>query len=88
MGVRFEEKEIPADMLEQCQSAREYMLESAAEATEELMDAHLESGDLSEAEIKQGLRLRTLSNEVVPTFCGSAFKNKGVQSMLDAVIDS
>jgi elongation factor G len=87
MGVRFEEREIPADMVEQCQYYREQMLEAAAEASEELMDAYLEDGDLSEAQIKQGLRLRTLSNEVVPAMCGSAFKNKGVQSMLDAVIE-
>ncbi len=87
MGMRSEEKAIPADMIEACQSARENMLEAAAEASEELMDAYLNDGDLSEAQIKQGLRIRTLSNEVVPTLCGSAFKNKGVQSMLDAVVD-
>ncbi|NKB38055.1 MAG: elongation factor G [Gammaproteobacteria bacterium] len=87
MGVRFEEKAIPADMIESCQVAREHMLEAAAEASEELMDAYLNDGDLSEAQIKQGLRIRTLSNEVVPTLCGSAFKNKGVQAMLDAVVE-
>ena len=87
MGVRFEEKEIPADMLKQCQQYREKMVEAAAEASELLMDAYLEKGGLSEKQIKQGLRARTLSNEIVPALCGSAFKNKGVQSMLDAVID-
>lgn len=87
MGVRFEEKEIPADMLEMCTQYRENMLEAAAEASEELMDAYLESGELDVAQIKQGLRIRTLSNEIVPALCGTAFKNKGVQSMLDAVID-
>ena len=63
------------------------MVESAAEANEELMNKYLESGDLSEEEIKQGLRLRTISTEIVPMLCGSAFKNKGVQAMLDAVVD-
>ena len=87
MGVRIEEKEIPADMVKQCQQYREKMLEAAAEASELLMDAYLEKGELSEEQIKQGLRARTLSNEIVPALCGSAFKNKGVQSMLDAVID-
>ncbi len=87
MGVRFEEKEIPADMLEECNQYREEMLESAAEASEELTSDYLENGCLSEEQIKQGLRLRTLNNEIVPVLCGSAFKNKGVQSMLDAVID-
>jgi elongation factor G len=87
MGVGFEEKEIPADMLEQCNEYREQMLEAAAEASEELMHSYLEEGDLGEEQIKQGLRIRTLRNEIVPALCGSAFKNKGVQSMLDAVID-
>ena len=63
------------------------MVESAAEANEELMNKYLESGELSEAEIKQGLRTRTINNEIYPMLCGSAFKNKGVQAMLDAVID-
>ena len=63
------------------------MLESAAEANEELMNKYLESGDLSEDEIKQGRRIRTISNEIVPMLCGSAFKNKGVQAMLDSVIE-
>ncbi len=87
MGMTFSEEEIPADMAELCQEWREHMLEAAAEANEELMEKYLEHGDLNEGEIKKGLRIRTLSNEIVPTLCGSAFKNKGVQSMLDAVID-
>jgi elongation factor G len=87
MGVRFEEKEIPAEMLDECHFYREQMLEAAAEASEELTDAYLGDGDLSEEQIIQGLRIRTLSNELVPALCGSAFKNKGVQSLLDAVID-
>ncbi len=87
MGMRFEEKEIPADMVNQCQEWRERILEAAAEANEELMEAYLEAGDLTEEQIKRGIRERTLSNETVPILCGSAFKNKGVQCMLDAVID-
>ena len=63
------------------------MVETAAEANEDLMNKYLETGDLSEEEIKQGIRIRTLSNEIVPMVCGSAFKNKGVQAMLDGVID-
>jgi elongation factor G len=87
MGVKFEEKDIPEDMLAECKKWRENMLESAAEANEELMDTYLNDGDMSVEQIKKGLRMRTLANEVVPTLCGSAFKNKGVQTMLDAVID-
>jgi elongation factor G len=87
MGMRFEERDIPADLLDASREWREKMLEAAAEASEELMDKYLESGELSPDEIRQGLRLRTLKNEVVPTLCGSAFKNKGVQALLDAVID-
>jgi elongation factor G len=87
MGVRFEEKDIPADMLELCQQYREGILEAAAEASEELMDSYLENDVMNDEQIKQGLRLRTLNNEIVPVLCGSAFKNKGVQSMLDAVIE-
>jgi elongation factor G len=86
-GMRFEEREIPADMLEDAKQWREKMVETAAEANEELMNKYLEEGDLSMADIKQGLRIRTLSNEIVPMLCGSAFKNKGVQAMLDAVLD-
>ncbi len=86
-GMKFEEREIPAELLENAKLWREKMLETAAEATEELMNKYLEEGDLSIADIKQGLRMRTINNEIVPMLCGSAFKNKGVQAMLDAVID-
>ena len=86
MGTTYEEKDIPADMLDACNEWREHMLEAAADATEELMEKYLEAGDLSEAEIREGIRARTLANEIVPTLCGSAFKNKGVQAMLDATI--
>ena len=86
-GMRFEERDIPADMAEDAKSWREKMVETAAEANEELMDKYLEEGDLSVADLKKGLRIRTLANEVVPMLCGSAFKNKGVQAMLDAVLD-
>jgi elongation factor G len=87
MGMAFEEQEIPEGMLGLCQRWREKMVESAAEASEELMDKYLETEELNVDEIKRGIRLRTLANEVVPTFCGSAFKNKGVQSLLDAVVE-
>ena len=87
MGASFEEHEIPDDLVEQCNSLREQMVEAAAEASEDLMDKYLESGDLDAEDIKRGIRIRTLANEVVPAFCGSAFKNKGVQAVLDAVID-
>jgi len=86
-GAEFQLTEIPADMLEQCQDWREHMVEAAAEANDELMEKYLETGELSEEEIKKGLRIRALANEVVPMMCGSAFKNKGVQPMLDAMIE-
>ena len=86
-GMTFTYSEIPADMAEQCAALHEELVESAAEANEELMEAYLESGELSEAQIKQGIRLRTLANEIVPVLGGSAFKNKGVQAVLDAVVD-
>ena len=86
-GMRFEEREIPAEMLADCQSWREKLVEVAAEANEELMNKYLEEGELSEAEIKSALRARTIASEITPMLCGSAFKNKGVQAMLDAVID-
>ena len=86
-GLTYELADIPAEQLEEAERFREQMLESAAEASEELMDAYLEKGALSEEQIRAGLRLRTLANEIVPALCGSAFKNKGVQAMLDAVID-
>ncbi|BCO32990.1 elongation factor G [Thiohalobacter sp. COW1] len=87
MGMTYEARDIPADMLEQCQEWREHMLEAAAEATEELMDKYLNEGDLSREEIIKGLRMRTLTVEIIPMMCGSAFKNKGVQAMLDAMIN-
>lgn len=87
MGSEFSESEIPAELLDVCLQKREQLLEAAAEADEELMDKYLEQGDLAPEDIKKGIRIRTLANEVVPAFCGSAFKNKGVQAMLDAVID-
>ncbi|MBR6975346.1 MAG: GTP-binding protein, partial [Ottowia sp.] len=86
-GMKFEYQDIPADLLDTAKEWREKMVESAAEASEELMNKYLEEGDLSEAEIKQGLRLRTIATEIQPMLCGTAFKNKGVQCMLDAVID-
>jgi len=86
-GMSFELRDIPADLADECGEWREKMVESAAEATEELMNKYLEEGDLTVDEIKRGLRIRTINNEIVPMLCGSAFKNKGVQAMLDAVID-
>ena len=86
-GLTYEEQDIPADMLADCESYREQMVESAAEADESLMEKYLESGELTNEEIKQGIRSRTLSGEIVPMFCGSAFKNKGVQALLDGVIE-
>jgi elongation factor G len=87
MGATFEEHDIPAELADQCGRMREQMVEAAAEASEELMDKYLEQGDLDAEEIKRGIRIRTLANEIVPAFCGSAFKNKGVQAMLDAVVE-
>lgn len=86
-GMKFELRDIPADMAATAKEWREKMVESAAEANEEMMNKYLEEGDLSEAEIKQCLRIRTIAGEIVPMLCGSAFKNKGVQAMLDAVLD-
>src|SRR5881409_599815 len=86
-GMKFNYDEIPAELLEQAKEWREKMVEAAAEANEELMNKYLEEGDLSVEELKKGLRVRTINNEIVPMLCGSAFKNKGVQAMLDAVID-
>jgi elongation factor G len=87
MGTTYELRDIPADMLQQCEQYREELVEVAAESSEELMNAYLESGDLSDEQIKAGIRQQTLANEIVPAFCGSAFKNKGVQAVLDAVIE-
>ncbi|OZA24352.1 MAG: elongation factor G [Hydrogenophilales bacterium 17-61-9] len=86
-GMKFELREIPAELQETCKKWREAMLEAAAESSEDMMNKYLEEGDLSEADIKAGLRARTLASEIVPMVCGSAFKNKGVQAMLDAVIE-
>ncbi len=86
-GMKFEERDIPAAMLEDAKKWREQMVEAAAEANEELMNKYLEDGTLSVEELKLGLRLRTIHCEIFPMLCGSAFKNKGVQAMLDAVID-
>ncbi len=87
MGTSYREEDIPSDLLDQSNEYREAMLETVAEASEELMEKYLENGDLSLDEIIEGIRIRTLNNEIVPTICGSAFKNKGVQPMLDCVID-
>ncbi len=86
LGVTYEARDIPEDMQAACAEWREKMVEAAAEASEEFMDKYLEGVELTEDEIRKGLRIRTLSNEIVPALCGSAFKNKGVQAMLDAVI--
>jgi len=86
-GLTFEYRDIPANLLEEATEARAFMVESAAEASEALMDKYLEGGELTEAEIIQGLRERTLKTEIVPMFCGTAFKNKGVQAMLDGVVN-
>ncbi|MFC4525720.1 elongation factor G [Dyella halodurans] len=86
-GMKFEYQDIPANLADKATEARAYMVESAAEATEELMNKYLEEGDLTEEEIVGGLRSRTLSSEIIPVFCGTAFKNKGVQAMLDAVVN-
>jgi len=86
-GMKFEYQEVPAELLESAQNWREQMIEAAAEASEDLMNEYLENGELSEAKIKEGLRLRTLACEIQPMLCGTAFKNKGVQRMLDAVVE-
>lgn len=86
-GATFDLVDIPAELQAKAEDMREQLVEAAAEATEELMDKYLEEGELSEEEIKQGVRQRTLANEIVPVLCGSAFKNKGVQAVLDAVIE-
>ena len=87
LGVTYEPKDIPEELLAEATDLREQMIEAAAEANEELMDKYLEEGDLSNEDIKLGIRTRTLANEIIPCFCGSAFKNKGVQAMLDAVVE-
>ena len=87
LGMSYEEGDIPADMVDEVNLYREQLVEAAAEANEELMEKYLEEGDLSLEEIKAGLRARTLANEIVPACCGTAFKNKGVPAVLDAVIE-
>ena len=86
-GTKYEERDIPSELKADAQIWREKMLETAAEANEDLMNKYLENGDLEASDIKSGLRARTINNEIVPMMCGTAFKNKGVQAMLDAVID-
>jgi elongation factor G len=86
-GTTYDAREIPAELQEAAQSAREFMVEAAAECTEELMEAYLEGGELTEKQIIEGLRVGTLANELVPCLCGTAFKNKGVQALLDKVIE-
>ena len=86
-GMKFTFEEIPANLVELAKEWREKMVEAAAEATEELMNKYLEEGDLSEEEITAGLRMRTINSEIQPMLCGTAFKNKGVQRMLDAVLE-
>ena len=86
-GMKFEFQDIPADLKDTAEEWREKMVEAAAEASEELMNKYLESGELTEEEIRLGIRTRTISGEIVPMLCGSAFKNKGVQAMLDAVVE-
>jgi len=87
MGMTFMEKEIPVGMLELCKEWREHMVEASAEANEDLLEKYLEEGCLSSEEIRCGIRSRTIANQIVPAYCGSAFKNKGVQAVLDAVIE-
>ncbi|MEW7980181.1 MAG: elongation factor G [Candidatus Sedimenticola endophacoides] len=86
-GMEFSEQEVPSELRELAGEWREYLVEAAAEADEELMDRYLDAGELSDEEIRRGIRKRTLANEITPMLCGSAFKNKGVQAMLDAVIE-
>ena len=86
-GMKFEAKDVPAELMDEAKAWREKMVETAAEASEELMNKYLENGELSVEDIKKGLRARTIHSEIFPMLCGSAFKNKGVQAMLDAVID-
>ena len=86
LGVTYKEEDIPDDIMDICQDLREKLIEAAAEANEDLLEKYLENGELSQEEIIAGIRTRTLSGDIVPVVCGSAFKNKGVQAMLDAVI--
>jgi len=86
MGTSYEAREIPAELADAAQEAHDFMVESAAEASEELMEKYLEGGELTQEEVIQGLRLGTLANDIVPVLCGTAFKNKGVQALLDAIV--
>jgi len=85
-GATYETKDIPVDLQDLADEKREFMIESAAEANDDLMEKYLEEGELSDDEIKEGIRLQTIKSEIIPMFCGSAFKNKGVQAVLDAMI--
>jgi elongation factor G len=87
LGATYDARDIPDNLVALCNEWREHMVEAAAEASDALMEKYLEEADLSEEEIRKGIRMRTLANEIVPTLCGSAFKNKGVQAMLDAIIE-
>ncbi|MFZ9097080.1 MAG: elongation factor G [Methylophilaceae bacterium] len=87
MGMTFDYRDIPAELVDTCNEWRSKLVETAAEANEEIMNKYLETGDLSEKEILEGLRIRTIANEIVPMLLGSAFKNKGVQAMLDKVVE-
>ncbi len=85
-GMKFEYKDIPANLVDECKKAREFMVEAAAETSEALMNKYLENGALSDEEILEGIRTGTITNSLIPVFCGTAFKNKGVQAVLDAVV--
>ncbi|HIL83928.1 MAG TPA: GTP-binding protein, partial [Pseudomonadales bacterium] len=87
LGLTFEEADIPEDLVAQAEEYREKLIEAAAESSDELTEKYLEGGELTNEEIKQGIRQRTIANDIVPALCGSAFKNKGVQTMLDAVVE-
>jgi len=87
MGMTYDEREIPDELKADAEKYREEMIEAAAESSEELMEKYLENGELSDEEVKQGIRQRTLDNEIIPALCGTAFKNKGIQRLLDAVIE-
>ena len=87
MGVKFDIKDIPSELIDSANEYREILLETAAEASEELMDKYLNDGDLPVEDLKNAIRSRTIAVEIVPVLCGTAFKNKGVQAMLDAVVD-
>ena len=87
LGLSFEEADIPEDLVAQAEEYREKLVEAAAESSDELTEKYLEGGELTSEEIKQGIRQRTIANDIVPALCGSAFKNKGVQTMLDAVVE-